>query len=146
MLCTIIIICTIELRVNSSTYVSRFGDNHGNLASYAKPGAWNDPDMLLIGDFGLSEEQSKTQVSRVKRIAYCVHYIVYTVHCTVFCVHCTVYIVLYSIHYTADCMFHVEYILYSIQYTLCTIQYTLYVQRIKRIATAQALCNTLYIL
>ena len=40
----------------------RFGDNHGDLASYAGPGNWNDPDMLIIGDYGLSFEQSETQV------------------------------------------------------------------------------------
>ena len=40
----------------------RFGDNAGNLASYAGPGNWNDPDMLIIGDYGLSFEQSETQV------------------------------------------------------------------------------------
>lgn len=27
------------------------------------PGSWNDPDMLLIGNFGLSVEQSKTQMA-----------------------------------------------------------------------------------
>lgn len=43
--------------------INWFGDNHGNLASFAKPGAWNDPDMLIIGDYGLSEEQSKTQMA-----------------------------------------------------------------------------------
>ncbi|XP_050536028.1 alpha-N-acetylgalactosaminidase-like [Daktulosphaira vitifoliae] len=30
---------------------------------YAGPGHWNDPDMLLIGNFGLSYEQSKTQMA-----------------------------------------------------------------------------------
>jgi len=29
----------------------------------AGPGHWNDPDMLVIGNFGLSYEQSKTQMA-----------------------------------------------------------------------------------
>lgn len=32
-------------------------------AQYAGPGHWNDPDMLLIGNYGLSYEQSKTQMA-----------------------------------------------------------------------------------
>ncbi|XP_050428118.1 alpha-N-acetylgalactosaminidase-like [Adelges cooleyi] len=32
-------------------------------AKFAGPGHWNDPDMLLIGNFGLSYEQSKTQMA-----------------------------------------------------------------------------------
>ena len=31
--------------------------------SNAGPGHWNDPDMLIIGNFGLSYEQSKTQMA-----------------------------------------------------------------------------------
>ncbi|KAK5649043.1 hypothetical protein RI129_003935 [Pyrocoelia pectoralis] len=30
---------------------------------YAGPGQWNDPDMLIIGNYGLSYEQSKTQMA-----------------------------------------------------------------------------------
>lgn len=29
----------------------------------AGPGHWNDPDMLIVGNFGLSYEQSKTQMA-----------------------------------------------------------------------------------
>ena len=29
----------------------------------AGPGHWNDPDMLIIGNFGLSYEQCKTQMA-----------------------------------------------------------------------------------
>ncbi|XP_025205881.1 alpha-N-acetylgalactosaminidase-like [Melanaphis sacchari] len=32
-------------------------------AQYAGPGHWNDPDMLLIGNFALSHEQSQTQMA-----------------------------------------------------------------------------------
>lgn len=43
--------------------INWFGDNHGDLASYSAPGSWNDPDMLIIGDYGLSFEQSQTQMA-----------------------------------------------------------------------------------
>ncbi|XP_014253593.1 alpha-N-acetylgalactosaminidase-like [Cimex lectularius] len=33
------------------------------IAQFAGPGHWNDPDMLLIGNFGLSYEQSKVQMA-----------------------------------------------------------------------------------
>lgn len=33
------------------------------LAEAAAPGRWNDPDMLIIGNFGLSYDQSKTQMA-----------------------------------------------------------------------------------
>lgn len=33
------------------------------LVPAAGPGAWNDPDQLIIGDFGLSPTQAKTQFS-----------------------------------------------------------------------------------
>ncbi|KAK5649042.1 hypothetical protein RI129_003934 [Pyrocoelia pectoralis] len=40
-----------------------FGKNQDRLIPYAGPGHWNDPDMLLIGNYGLSLEQSKTQMA-----------------------------------------------------------------------------------
>ncbi|CAH0551475.1 unnamed protein product [Brassicogethes aeneus] len=40
-----------------------FGDNQKQLMPFAGPGHWNDPDMLLIGNFGLSLEQSKHQMT-----------------------------------------------------------------------------------
>jgi len=40
-----------------------FGNNAGDLASFAAPGAWNDPDMLIIGDYGLSQGQSEAQMA-----------------------------------------------------------------------------------
>jgi len=33
------------------------------LIKYAGPGHFNDPDMLIIGNFGLSYEQSRTQMA-----------------------------------------------------------------------------------
>ncbi|CAK1553004.1 unnamed protein product [Leptosia nina] len=33
------------------------------LVKYAGPGHWNDPDMLLIGNFGLSVDQAKVQMA-----------------------------------------------------------------------------------
>ncbi|KAK0050556.1 alpha-galactosidase A-like isoform X1 [Biomphalaria pfeifferi] len=40
-----------------------YGQNTGNFSYYAKPGAWNDPDMLVVGDFGLSIYQQKAQMA-----------------------------------------------------------------------------------
>ncbi|CAH0401400.1 unnamed protein product [Chilo suppressalis] len=40
-----------------------FGDNQERLAPHAGPGHWNDPDMLLIGNFGLSEDQARVQMA-----------------------------------------------------------------------------------
>lgn len=40
---------------------SWFGDNQDDLIPAAGKGHWNDPDMLIIGNFGLSYEQSKLQ-------------------------------------------------------------------------------------
>lgn len=34
-----------------------------HIAKYAGPGHWNDPDMLLIGNYGLSYDQSKVQMA-----------------------------------------------------------------------------------
>nr|XP_020664052.1 alpha-N-acetylgalactosaminidase-like isoform X1 [Pogona vitticeps] len=40
-----------------------YGDHQDVLQPAAGPGGWNDPDTLIIGDFGLSHEQSKVQVA-----------------------------------------------------------------------------------
>lgn len=40
-----------------------FGDNQDRLAPYAGPGHWNDPDMLIIGNFGLSIDQARVQMA-----------------------------------------------------------------------------------
>lgn len=40
-----------------------FGDNQDSIVPNAGPGHWNDPDMLIVGNFGLSYEQSKTQMA-----------------------------------------------------------------------------------
>lgn len=40
-----------------------FAVNQSRIQPHAGPGHWNDPDMLLIGNFGLSIEQSKTQMA-----------------------------------------------------------------------------------
>jgi len=41
--------------------IQYWGDNQDVLIPAAKPGQWNDPDMLIIGDFSLSYDESKTQ-------------------------------------------------------------------------------------
>lgn len=40
-----------------------FFGNQDVLIPAAGPGRWNDPDMLIIGDFGLSMDQSRTQMA-----------------------------------------------------------------------------------
>ncbi|KAM9305784.1 alpha-N-acetylgalactosaminidase [Gastrophryne carolinensis] len=40
-----------------------FAVNQDSLQPAAGPGRWNDPDMLITGDFGLSYEQSKAQLA-----------------------------------------------------------------------------------
>ncbi|XP_075151707.1 alpha-N-acetylgalactosaminidase isoform X1 [Haematobia irritans] len=41
--------------------IDYFGNNQEHIAQYSGPGHWNDPDMLIIGNFGLSYDQAKTQ-------------------------------------------------------------------------------------
>lgn len=41
--------------------IDYYGNNQDYIIPNAGPGHWNDPDMLIIGNFGLSYEQSKTQ-------------------------------------------------------------------------------------
>ncbi|XP_068693628.1 alpha-N-acetylgalactosaminidase-like isoform X1 [Montipora foliosa] len=41
--------------------VDHFAENQDTYIAAAGPGHWNDPDMLVVGDFGLNYEQSKAQ-------------------------------------------------------------------------------------
>lgn len=43
--------------------MSEIGFDQGALAPYATPGHWNDPDMLEIGNGGMTTEESKAQMS-----------------------------------------------------------------------------------
>ncbi|XP_045204133.2 alpha-N-acetylgalactosaminidase-like [Mercenaria mercenaria] len=38
-----------------------YGNNTGHFQEIAGPGAWNDPDELVLGDFGLSYDQERAQ-------------------------------------------------------------------------------------
>ncbi|KAF7268349.1 hypothetical protein GWI33_018502 [Rhynchophorus ferrugineus] len=40
-----------------------FSTNQARFADSAGPGHWNDPDMLIIGNYGLSYEQAKAQMA-----------------------------------------------------------------------------------
>lgn len=40
-----------------------FAKNQNRIQPHAGPGHWNDPDMLLLGNFGLSFEQSRNQMA-----------------------------------------------------------------------------------
>uniref|UniRef100_A0A6P7F2V3 Alpha-galactosidase n=1 Tax=Diabrotica virgifera virgifera TaxID=50390 RepID=A0A6P7F2V3_DIAVI len=46
-----------------TSIIEWFANNQDRLAPFSAPGRWNDPDMLVIGNFGLSFEQSKGQMS-----------------------------------------------------------------------------------
>uniref|UniRef100_A0A6J0T9K1 Alpha-galactosidase n=1 Tax=Pogona vitticeps TaxID=103695 RepID=A0A6J0T9K1_9SAUR len=43
--------------------VDWFSANQDVLQPVAGPGQWNDPDMLIIGNFGLSDEQAQSQMA-----------------------------------------------------------------------------------
>lgn len=43
--------------------INWYGAHQDMLQPAAGPGRWNDPDMLIIGNFGLSHEQSKSQMA-----------------------------------------------------------------------------------
>lgn len=43
--------------------VKYFIEAQNRIQPFAGPGHWNDPDMLLIGNYGLSIEQSKSQMA-----------------------------------------------------------------------------------
>jgi len=46
-----------------TSIVDWYAANQDMLIKYAGPGHFNDPDMLIIGNFGLSYEQSRTQMA-----------------------------------------------------------------------------------
>ncbi|CAG0888799.1 unnamed protein product [Cyprideis torosa] len=43
--------------------IDYYGKEQDKIVPHAGPGHWNDPDMLIIGNFGLSYEQSKVQMA-----------------------------------------------------------------------------------
>lgn len=43
--------------------VKYYGDNGRSFVQDSGPGNWNDPDQLLVGDFGLSTDQQKMQMA-----------------------------------------------------------------------------------
>ncbi|CAG9863499.1 unnamed protein product [Phyllotreta striolata] len=48
---------------NVTEILDWFSSNQDRLAPFSAPGHWNDPDMLIIGNYGLSLEQSKAQMA-----------------------------------------------------------------------------------
>lgn len=46
-----------------SDIINYFAKNNAALSPVPRPGAWNDPDMLMIGGTGLSHEQEKMQMA-----------------------------------------------------------------------------------
>jgi alpha-galactosidase len=43
--------------------MSRIGFDQGKLAEFARPGHWNDPDMLEIGNGGMTGDEYRTHMS-----------------------------------------------------------------------------------
>jgi alpha-galactosidase len=43
--------------------MTRIGFNQNDLAPYARPGHWNDPDMLEIGNGGMTADEYRTHIS-----------------------------------------------------------------------------------
>lgn len=43
--------------------IDYYGKDVGKFAEVAGPGFWNDPDMLILGNFGLSYEQERVQMA-----------------------------------------------------------------------------------
>uniref|UniRef100_A0A3B4X814 Alpha-galactosidase n=1 Tax=Seriola lalandi dorsalis TaxID=1841481 RepID=A0A3B4X814_SERLL len=43
--------------------INWFSNNQDDLQPAAGPGRWNDPDMLIIGNFGLSVDQARSQMA-----------------------------------------------------------------------------------
>jgi len=46
-----------------SSIVDIYGQDKTNFTQVAAPGSWNDPDMLILGNFGLSYEQERVQMA-----------------------------------------------------------------------------------
>jgi alpha-galactosidase len=55
----------------SDNWASMIGNAHQNqaLAQYAKPGAWNDPDMLEVGNGGMTDTEYRTHFSLWSQMA-----------------------------------------------------------------------------
>ena len=43
--------------------IEHYAQEQDALRPFAGPGHWNDPDQLIIGDFGLSLDQQKAQMA-----------------------------------------------------------------------------------
>lgn len=43
--------------------ILHYGYNQDDFQPFAGPGHWNDPDQLIIGDFGLSLDQQMAQMA-----------------------------------------------------------------------------------
>jgi alpha-N-acetylgalactosaminidase len=43
--------------------IETWGNAQSQFAPFARPGAWNDPDMLIIGDYSLSFVESQSQMA-----------------------------------------------------------------------------------
>jgi len=46
-----------------NSIINWFATNQNNFTYVAGPGNWNDPDMIIVGNFGLSMDQSRVQMA-----------------------------------------------------------------------------------
>lgn len=48
---------------NIQGIIDYYGEDKDDFLRFAGPGGWNDPDMLVVGNFGLSYDQAKAQMA-----------------------------------------------------------------------------------
>ena len=56
--------------------INFYGEDKDGFSAWAGPGRWNDPDMLIVGGFGLSLDQARAQVGTA--LCYILHVTCYT--------------------------------------------------------------------
>ena len=60
--------------------INFYGEDKDGFSAWAGPGRWNDPDMLIVGGFGLSLDQARAQVGAA--LCYILHITCYMLHVT----------------------------------------------------------------
>ena len=60
--------------------INFYGEDKDGFSAWAGPGRWNDPDMLIVGGFGLSLDQARAQVGTA--LCYILHVTCYMLHVT----------------------------------------------------------------
>ena len=65
--------------------INFYGEDKDSFSAWAGPGRWNDPDMLIVGGFGLSLDQARAQVGAVT--CYMLHVTCDMLHVTYYMLH-----------------------------------------------------------